>query len=169
MAEGVGEMIEGITFATSTDIDARDLSAFYKRQHHSTTTDPAKLQRMISQTFCFVTARQGGQLIGIARGVADGVRGHLVECKLDPRFQGPACVTRTDGRIEHDTSGVAREMALRVVQALKDYGVDKIHVMAYGTEVDFCEDLGFKRISGMVALELVLHPPDRTPAEGASE
>ena len=149
-------MMEGVTFAISADLDPEELSAFYQRQQHATTTDPAKLERMISQTFCLVTARQEGELIGIARGVTDGVRGHLVECKLDPQFQGPACITRTNGRIEHDSAGVAREMALRVVEAMKDYGADRIDVLAYGTEVDFCEELGFKRVSGMVALELPL-------------
>jgi hypothetical protein len=133
-----------------------ELSTFYQRQHHATTADPGKLQRMVEQTFCFVTARQDGELVGIARGVTDGVRGYLAECKLDPTLQGPACITRTDGRVEHDSAGVAREMAQRVVQSLKEYGVDRIHVLAYGTEVDFCEELGFRRISGMVPLELTL-------------
>jgi hypothetical protein len=47
-------------------------------------------------------------------------------------------------------------MAQRVVESLKDYGVDRIQVLAYGTEVDFCEELGFRRVSGMVPLELAL-------------
>ena len=146
-------MLENIVFTTSAELDAHELAAFYEQQRHATTGDVAKLERMIAQSFCFVTARLNGEIIGVARGVTDGVRGWLAECKLDPRFQGPACVTRTDGRIEHDAEGIAREMAQRVVTALTEYGVDRIHVMAYGTEVDFCEELGFKRISGMVLLE----------------
>jgi hypothetical protein len=149
-------MAAEIVYATTRDLDPMELSNFYQKQHHATTADPAKLQRMIEQTFCFVTARRDGELVGIARGVTDGLRGYLAECKLDPNLQGPACITRTDGRIEHDSSGVAREMAQRVVQSLKEYGVDRIHVLAYGTEVDFCEELGFRRISGMVPLELAL-------------
>jgi hypothetical protein len=145
-----------IVYATVSNLDPQELSGFYQRQHHATTADAAKLRRMIEQTFCFVTARREGELVGIARGVTDGVRGHLAECKLDPSLQGPACITRIDGRIEHDSSGVAREMAQRVVESLKDYGVDRIQVLAYGTEVDFCEELGFRRVSGMVPLELAL-------------
>lgn len=148
-------MLENVEFATSEGMDTKELSEFYLRQHHRTTTVLDKLDRMIAQTFCFVTARRDGELIGIARGVTDGVRGYLAECKLDPQLQGPACITRTDGRIEHDSDGIAREMAQRVVRALMEYGVDRIQVLAYGTEVDFCEELGFKRSSGMVALELV--------------
>jgi len=147
-------MKENITFATSTDPDTNELSAFYERLHHSTTRDRSKLERMLKETFCFVTARLDGEMIGIARGITDGVRGYLAECKLDPRYQGPACITRTDGRIEHDSEGVAAEMARRVIKALREYGVERIHVIAYGTEVDFCEELGFKRVSGMVALRL---------------
>ncbi len=146
-------MLQDIQFATSPELEARELAEFYARQRHATTSDVSKLERMIAQSFCFVTARRDGEIIGMARGVTDGVRGWLAECKLDPRYQGPACVTRTDGRIEHDADGIAREMAERVVKALTEYGVDKLHVMAYGTEVDFCEELGFKRVSGMVLLE----------------
>jgi hypothetical protein len=114
---------------------------------------------MIERTFCLVAARRDGELIGIARGTTDGVRGQLVECKLDPAFQGPGCVTRTDGRIEHDTEGIARALAERVISALRDYGVERIDVLAYGTEVDFCEELGFKKSGGLVPLVLELAGP----------
>ena len=124
-----------IEYHVAEDIDPAELRAFYDRQHHETTRSAEKLARMMEQSFCFVTARRGGELIGIARGVTDGVRGYLAECKLDPCCQGPGAVTHTDGRIEHDQHGIAKEMA-------------------YGTEVDFCEELGFKRCSGVVALHL---------------
>ncbi len=135
-------------------VDVAELAMFYTQQGHRTTAQPDKLRRMLANSSCFVTARQGGRLIGIARGVTDGVNGQLAECKLDAGFQGPGAVTRTDGRIEHDQSGIAREMALRVIAALQAYGVEQIHVLAYGTEVDFCEELGFKRVGGMVALQM---------------
>jgi hypothetical protein len=161
-------MIENVSYETSADIDPAELSAFYEQQKHATTRDAARLERMIAQTYCFVTARLAGEIIGIARGVTDGVHGRLAECKLDPRFQGPACITRIDGRIEHDADGVAKEMALRVVESLREYGVDKIEVLAYGTEVDFCEDLGFKRVSGMVALEMAIDSSVRVTANAAT-
>jgi len=147
-------MIGDISFATSADIDCDELASFYERQRHDVKASAEKLRRMVEQTFCFVTARRDGELIGIARGITDGVHGFLAECKLDPRYQGPACVTRTDGRIEHDDEGIARQMADRVVESLISSGVDHISVLAYGTEVDFCEELGFKRVSGMVPLQL---------------
>jgi len=146
-----GEQIEYQAMVTP---DPRELLVFYQRQKHETTHSPRKLEAMIRNTFCFVTARRDGELIGLTRGVTDGVWGRLAECKLDPAYQGPACVTRTDGRIEHDTAGIAREMAVRVIQALRDFGVEQIDVLAYGTEVDFCEELGFKPIPGVVALRL---------------
>ena len=150
-----------IDYDTTTMPDTGELRRFYDRQHHATTRSQEKLQAMMQNTFCLVTARQDGELIGLARGVTDGVRGHLVECKLDPAFQGPACVTHTDGRIEHDSAGIAREMALRVIGALRRSGVERIDVIAYGTEVDFCEELGFKRSPGLVALQL--NPKDAPP------
>jgi len=140
-------------------VDADELRQFYERQGHETTHSAEKLTRMIESTFCFVTARKEGKLVGIARGVSDGVRGLLVECKLDAGWQGPACVTRKEGRIEHDEHGVARQMALRVIEALQADGVERVDVLAYGTEVDFCEELGFRRAPGVVPLKLDMGEP----------
>jgi hypothetical protein len=152
-------MFEGVEFEMMTRPDPDELAEFYKRQQHPTTDDRDKLQRMLDNTFCFVAARRDGELIGLARGVTDGLWGRLAECKLDPAFQGPACVTRTDGRIEHDSAGIAREMAIMVIESLRSYGVERIRALAYGTEVDFCEELGFKQIRGAVALELGADAP----------
>jgi len=147
-------MTESIEFETMAKPSPEELLGFYERQKHRTTCVRGKLQRMMDNTFCFVTARRNGELIGLARGVTDGLWGRLAECKLDPAFQGPACITRTDGRIEHDSAGIAAEMARRVIDALVDYGVERIDALAYGTEVDFCEELGFHQMRGVVAMAL---------------
>jgi hypothetical protein len=160
------QMSGGVEYDTSGGADPEELLRFYERQRHATTHSPEKLRRMIANTFCLVTARKGGELIGLARGVTDGVRGHLVECKLDPSCQGPACVTHTDGRIEHDAAGVAREMALRVIDSFRRSGVERVDVLAYGTEEDFCKELGFKRSPGLVALQM---DPNDAPALTAGE
>ncbi|MCK4659291.1 MAG: hypothetical protein KAV82_07185 [Phycisphaerae bacterium] len=145
-------MTDEVVYEVVDQIDASELLSFYERQKHETTHSAEKLCRMVERTFCLVSARQGGRLIGIARGVTDGVRGQLVECKLDPAYQGAGCITRINGRIEHDSAGIARQMALRVIDALCDYGVERIDVLAYGTEVDFCEELGFKKAAGISLL-----------------
>ena len=147
-------MLSDIEFETTSKTNPEELSVFYDRQHHEITNSREKLDRMIENTFCFVTARRHGELIGLARGVTDGLWGRLAECKLDPSYQGPACVTRKDGRIEHDSAGIAAEMARRVILALKEYGVERIDALAYGTEVDFCEELGFRKLNGVVPMEL---------------
>ncbi len=147
-------MLESVEFETMARPNPEELSAFYDRQHHRITPSPEKLQRMLDNTFCFVAARCHGELIGMARGVTDGVWGRLAECKLDPEYQGPACVTKTDGRIEHDSAGIAAEMARRVISALREYGVERIDTVSYGTEVDFCEELGFRPRPGVVCMEL---------------
>jgi predicted N-acetyltransferase YhbS len=146
--------VSDITYETVKQVPVEDLLSFYEKQGHETTRVSDKLQRMMDNTFCFVTARRDGQIVGMARGVTDGVLGRLAECKLDPAFQGPACVTRVDGRIEHDEHGIAREMATRVIAALQEYGVERIDALAYGTEVDFCEELGFHKLPGIVAMVL---------------
>ncbi|MFQ5591358.1 MAG: hypothetical protein ACE5HE_09365 [Phycisphaerae bacterium] len=153
MAETAAVM-EEVEFESMVKPDPGELLAFYQRQGHPTTHVEEKLRRMMDNTFCFVVARRDGELIGLARGVTDGLWGRLAECKLDPTCQGPACITRTDGRIEHDSAGIARAMALLVIEALRKSGVERIDVLAYGTEEDFCAELGFKKLSGVVPMEL---------------
>lgn len=147
-------MFDDITYETMSKPDPDELHDFYERQQHPITGSCEKLKRMMDNTFCFVAARRGGEIIGIARGVTDGLWGRLAECKLDPAYQGPACVTKTDGLIEHDESGIAKRMAHMVIEALRAYGVERIDALAYGTEVDFCEELGFKKMRWLVPLEL---------------
>ncbi|MCG8403829.1 MAG: hypothetical protein MI923_01395 [Phycisphaerales bacterium] len=146
-------MTSDIRFAVVDQIDINDLKGFYDAQGSVIPQSIDKLSKMVDNSVCFVTAREeDGRLIGIARGVADGVRGYLTECKLDPSRQGPGAVTHIDGRIEHDQYGIAMEMATRVIKALAAQGCERIDAAAYGTEVDFCEELGFKRASGIVPM-----------------
>ncbi len=147
-------MYDDIQFECVARPDPEALLAFYDRQQHKITHSASKLRQMIENTDCFVTARRQGELIGLARGLTDGVWGCLVECKLDPAYQGPACVTRKDGRIEHDSAGIAREMARLVIEDLRSRGAERIAVFAYGTEEDFCGELGFEKLRGVVAMEL---------------
>jgi len=156
-----------IAYELTNEVQLEDLSDFYRRQGHATTDQTEKLSRMVDNSFCFVTARDGEKLIGLSRGITDGVRGWLVECKLDPAYQGPAAVTRVDGRVEHDHLGIAKEMAERVIEALRSYGVSRIDVLAYGTEEDFCEELGFKRAGGVVAMNMAPAEALALQTEGA--
>lgn len=146
--------VEGIAFDAVSKPSADELLSFYEKQRHPIPGDRTKIQRMLDNTYCVVTARREGEMIGFARGVTDGLWGRLAECKLDPNYQGPACITRREGRIEHDAQGIAREMAARVIAKLRDFGVERIDAVAYGTEVDFCEELGFRKLRGQVPLEL---------------
>jgi len=143
-----------IVYGTVEDADAPELARFYEQMRHDIAALPVQIEQMMAASAAFVTARKDGRLIGIARGICDGLRGYLTECKLDPAYQGPGAVTRTDGRIEHDEYGIAAEMAGRVLQAMVDAGVRRIDVLAWGTEVDFCEEMGFKRQGGLVGLTM---------------
>ncbi|MFQ5423966.1 MAG: hypothetical protein ACE5F9_08290 [Phycisphaerae bacterium] len=149
-----------IQYQTVEAVDVQELKSFYDAQGSRAPGSIEKLTTMVDNSVCFVTARdENDRLIGIARGVADGVRGYLTECKLDPTRQGPAAVTHIDGRIEHDQFGIAQTMAKRVIGALSDMGCERIDVAAYGTEVDFCEELGFKRAPGLVPMTLEVKTP----------
>ena len=137
-----------IQYDVVTEVDAAELCAFYVQQNHEPLASSEAIARMLDRAVCVVTVRDGGRLIGVARGASDGIYGYLAECKLDPEYQGPAAVTRVDGRIEHDDRRIAHGMATRVLDALRAYGVERVFALAYGTEVDFCEELGFKKSGG---------------------
>lgn len=143
-----------VTYGDGRELTASELTAFYSRLHHEFAPQPPQIAGMLANSAACVTARVNGELIGIARGVTDGVRGYLTECKLVPEYQGPGAVTRTDGRIEHDEHGIAAEMARRVLAAMHSRGVRRIDVLAWGTEVDFLEELGFRRSGGLVGMTL---------------
>ena len=145
-------MTADVIYANAAELTPAELGEFYRKLNHDIAAQPEQIRAMMKNSAAFVTARSAGVLIGIARGVCDGLRGYLSECKLDPAFQGPAAVTRTDGRIEHDERGIAAEMARRVLEQMVASGVRRIDVLAYGTEVDFLEELGFKRTPGLVGL-----------------
>lgn len=145
-----------LTYGNGQDLTPEELRGFYTALHHDVAPTPEQVREMLANSVAVVTARDGENLIGIARGVCDGVRGYLAECKLDARYQGPAAVTRTDGRVEHDKLGIAAEMARRVLEAMAAKGVQRIDCLAYGTEVDFVEELGFKRKAGLVGLSLMI-------------
>ena len=107
-----------VTYGGARGTSPKELKQFYTRPKHDVDADAEHFRRMIKTRAAFVTARVDGQLVGVSRGVCDGVRGYLTECKLDPAYQGPAAVTRTDGRVEHDSFGIAAEMARRVLDKL---------------------------------------------------
>lgn len=155
-----------VRYDVGSRIEPGELSEFYSRMNHDIAASPDQLGATVSDSAVLVTARIDGRLVGLARGVSDGLRGVLTECKLDPLFQGPGAVTRTDGRIEHDTYGIAAEMARRVIERLLGRGSARIDVLAWGTEVDFLEELGFKRAGGLVGL--TLRTGDAAPAATAA-
>ena len=143
-----------VVYGEGADTNPQELSAFYRRLRHDIAARPQQIRKMMASSAAFVTAHVDGKLIGIARGVCDGLRGYLTECKLDPGYQGPAAVTRTDGRIEHDTNGIAAERARRVLVKMYAGGIQRVDVVAWGTEVDFLEELGFRRQGGLVGMTM---------------
>ena len=160
-------MLKEIEFEVMAKPDPKELVDFYNKQDHPVAESTETVSRMLESTYCCVAARRSGMLVGWARGVTDGLRGRLAECKLDPALQGPGCITRRDGRIEHDEIGIAREMARQVFEALRAYGVTEVDVLAHGTEVDFCEELGFRKVSGIVPMSLSASGPEPSGAKAS--
>lgn len=143
-----------VSYGTFDDVRPHELHEFYERLNHDIDAETQQIETMLHNSVAFVTARVKGRLIGISRGVCDGVRGYFTECKLDPAFQGPACITRRDGRIEDDSHGIAGEMARRVLEKLFASGARRVDALAWGTEVDFCAEVGFRKQGGIVGMTM---------------
>jgi hypothetical protein len=143
-----------VIYGNGHDVSAHEVAEFYDRLRHDIDAETQQIQHMMNNSICFVSARLDGKLVGIARGVFDGVRGYLTECKLDPAFQGPGAITRRDGRIEDDAHGIAAEMSRRVLEKLFTSGARRVDALAWGTEVDFCVEVGFKKQGGLVGLTM---------------
>lgn len=153
-----------VTYGSGEQVAPREIADFYQRVGHGAPHDTGCIESMLAHSDVCVTARVNGTLVGFARGVVDGERGYLAECKLVPDLQGPAAVTRTDGRIEHDTHGIAAEMAQRVIGDLNRRGVARIDVIAWGTEQDFLEELGFRTHGGLVGMTMAAGETPRIKA-----
>lgn len=143
-----------ITYGTAADVSRDEIAEFFARVEPEGQPSSGRLDAMLQHSAAFVTARADGRLVGIARGITDGLHGYFTDCKLDPAYQGPAAISHTGGRIEDDTYGIAAEMSRRVLDQLAEGGATRVDVLAWGTEVDFLESLGFKRQGGLVGLTL---------------
>ena len=107
-----------IGYGTSAGLAPEELAEFYQRLGHAIAARPEQIARMLGSSAVFVTARDGKRLIGVARGLCDGLRGYLTECKLDPDYQGEAAVTQllSEAKVV-ETSG---EAEIRSLTARRD-------------------------------------------------
>jgi hypothetical protein len=55
-------------------------------------------------------------------------------------------------------------MAQRVIDRLNQRGVARIDVIAWGTEQDFLEELGFRTNGGLVGMTLIPSSGERRPS-----
>ncbi|MND09854.1 hypothetical protein D3C83_335040 [compost metagenome] len=54
-------MFNDIVFEDMAKVSPDELLAFYQRQNHATTQSREKLQKMLDNTFCVMTARRNGR------------------------------------------------------------------------------------------------------------
>ena len=73
--------MSAVVYGDGDDTNPQELTEFYQRLKHDIAAQPEQIRKMMAGSAAFVTARADGKLIGIARGVCDGLRGYLSECK----------------------------------------------------------------------------------------
>ena len=111
--KGRMDMLDDITFEVKVKPDPKELLAFFDKQHHEVTHSLEKLQRMVDNAFCCVTARRDGALIGFARGVTDGAPTHPTTTRK--RSHGDARAIKNTSRIA--TASTVRGHTLPMIQS----------------------------------------------------
>lgn len=89
-------------------ITADELFAFYERNNICEVGfGKETAARVLQQPHLIVAACAGGELVGLARAVFDGLSAHVMEFSLDLRLQGGDPKYANGSLIEADNSGVS--------------------------------------------------------------
>ncbi|MDD4003948.1 MAG: GNAT family N-acetyltransferase [Elusimicrobiaceae bacterium] len=95
--------------------------------------EPAEFyRRMIGGSVCFLIARYGGETVGMARAIGDGVN----DAYIQDVFVAPACRRR----------GIAAELVRRLVAELKTRGLSWIALVASGGTDSLYRRCGFEKM-----------------------
>lgn len=122
-----------ISYRSDRTLKQDDLTALYASVGWSAyTKDPARLEAAVAASLAVVTAWAGGQLIGLARVVGDGLTiAYLQDILVTP---------------EHQRGGVGRELFRRVFEPFDDVRQKLLITDDEPRQLAFYESMGFTEI-----------------------
>lgn len=142
--------MDGVVISINPPITPAQLFAFYQRnQICEVGFGPEVAARVLEHSALCVAAFRGEQLVGLARATFDGLSAQVMELSLDLELQGPAGQHANGSLMEHDRSGVGRELGGRLIEELRRMGATFISMsIVAGCEEPFYESLGFCENTG---------------------
>lgn len=128
----------GITIEIVTSADSEAILALYRHPGWWQTDDnPAYLEtvtKIVSDTFCFVIAKAGDEIVGMGRAISDGAS--------DAYIQDVVVHSDYRGR------GIGGAIIRKLIGFLQDKGIQWIGLISEPGYEKFYEDLGFARMEG---------------------
>jgi hypothetical protein len=131
-------------------LTADDLFAFYERNNICEVGfGKETAARILRHPHLIVAACAGGELVGLARAVFDGLSAHVMEFSLDLRLQGGDPKYTNGSLIEADNSGIGRRLGERLLNEMEAMGASFItcYIVA-DCEERFYQSLGFRENEG---------------------
>src|SRR5215475_1541248 len=131
-------------------LTADELFAFYERNNICEVGfGKEKAARVLQHPHLIVAAYEGGELVGLARAMFDGLSAHVMEFSLDLRRQGGDPSYANGSLIESDNNGVGRRLGERLLNELEAMGASFItcYIVA-NCEEQFYQSLGFRENEG---------------------
>jgi spermidine synthase len=101
---------------------------------------PAFIPALISNSFCFVVARHGGEVVGMGRAISDGVS--------DAYIQDVVVLKKYRGQ------GIGKKIILAIVAFLKKEEIDWIGLIGAPGTGRFYEQAGFRVMKDFVPMRL---------------
>jgi spermidine synthase len=131
-------MLQDIKISIVKEADPAAILALYRHPGWWQTDDnPQYLEtvaKIVSDTFCFVIAQLGNDIIGMGRAISDGVSDAYIQ----------DVVVHSDYRGQ----GIGGEIVRKLVEHLKQSGIQWIGLISEPGYENFYIDLGFSRMEG---------------------
>lgn len=137
-------MAAEIQYSIVKDADPAEVLALYCHPGWWQTDDNPQyletVRKIVSDTFCFVVAREDGKLVGMGRAISDGVS--------DAYIQDVVVYSDYRGR------GIGAEIVLRLIAFLREHNIQWIGLISEPGHEDFYERLGFARMENYTPMLL---------------
>lgn len=130
--------MSGIEISIVKQADPEAILALYRHPGWWQTDDNPEyletVQRIVAETFCFVIAKAGDEIVGMGRAISDGASDAYIQ----------DVVVHSDYR----GHGIGGQIIHKLIGFLQDHGIQWIGLISEPGYEKFYEDLGFSKMEG---------------------
>ncbi len=137
-------MAAEIQYNIVKEADPAEILALYRHPGWWQTDDNPQyletVRKIVSNSFCFVVARQAGKLVGMGRAISDGVSdSYIQDVVVYSDFRG---------------KGIGAEIVRRLIAFLREHNIQWIGLISEPGHEDFYGRLGFLQMPNYVPMLL---------------